>query len=710
MRRIPTSLRAAAAKAIAERVVTMTGAATLEALASGADPKAVRKFRMEAYNGGAMRFRWSDVPVVVDLAGMTISAKARPVLKDHDTGQVVGHSTSIRVESGKLRVDGIASGGNQVTADVLNAADNGFPWQASIGCDIGSIEEVRAGASVSVNGQTFTGPCLIVRASTLGEISFVALGADDSTEVRLVAGKSLSNPPRNQNVKNPILLAALLALTASFPHLATELAAKAEVVDVDDEESKKGETELKAWAESQPKSKEPEPKDDQNDDAALKASRKAKADEARRVYAITKICAGRHGDIEAKAIEEGWSAEKAELEVLRAARPKAPGIIRGSDEGITAKVLEAAVCQNARMANIEKCFDAKVLEAASKRFRSAITLGELMLEAAYANGYTGRALKVDREVLRAAFGGLQASGVSTIDITGILSNIANKSILNGFMAVDQSWRQIAAIASVTDFKQVTRYRMTGDLTYEEVGPSGKIKHGDLGEESFTNQARTYAKMLGISRNDFINDNLGALTKAGDMLGRGAALKFNDVFWTEFLADHATFFPVDGSKGNYFDGASASLLTIDGLTTAEQKFLDQEDADDQPLALSPRTLLVPTGLKVKGEVLMASTEVRDTTANTKAGIANPHAGKFKVVCSPYLNKARIPNSSSTAWYLLADAAELAAIEAVFLNGQESPTIETADADFSELGVQMRGYHDFGVEKQDDRAAVKSKGAG
>ncbi len=49
-----------------------------------------------------------------------------------------------------------------------------------------------------------------------------------------------------------------------------------------------------------------------------------------------------------------------------------------------------------------------------------------------------------------------------------------------------------------------------------------------------------------------------------------------------------------------------------------------------------------------------------------------------------------------------------IEVAFLNGQESPTIETAEADFSVLGIQMRGYHDFGVALQDPRGGVKAKG--
>jgi len=53
--------------------------------------------------------------------------------------------------------------------------------------------------------------------------------------------------------------------------------------------------------------------------------------------------------------------------------------------------------------------------------------------------------------------------------------------------------------------------------------------------------------------------------------------------------------------------------------------------------------------------------------------------------------------------------VAVIEVVFLNGRQAPTVESADADFNVLGIQMRGYHDFGVEKQEYRGGVKSKGA-
>jgi hypothetical protein len=107
--------------------------------------------------------------------------------------------------------------------------------------------------------------------------------------------------------------------------------------------------------------------------------------------------------------------------------------------------------------------------------------------------------------------------------------------------------------------------------------------------------------------------------------------------------------------------------------------------------------------------MTATELRDTTASTKYPTANPHAGKFRTLYSAYLSNSTLTGNSSTAWYLLANPADVPLIEVAFLNGRDVPTVETAEADFSVLGVQMRGYFDFGVALQDWRGGVKMAGA-
>lgn len=54
--------------------------------------------------------------------------------------------------------------------------------------------------------------------------------------------------------------------------------------------------------------------------------RRRMAAETRRVEAIRTVCAGKHPDIEAKAIEEGWDETRTELHVLRASRPQVPAV------------------------------------------------------------------------------------------------------------------------------------------------------------------------------------------------------------------------------------------------------------------------------------------------------------------------------------------------------------------------------------------------
>jgi len=112
---------------------------------------------------------------------------------------------------------------------------------------------------------------------------------------------------------------------------------------------------------------------------------------------------------------------------------------------------------------------------------------------------------------------------------------------------------------------------------------------------------------------------------------------------------------------------------------------------------------PTALKVPAELLMTALTLNETTtANKPKPATNPHTGKFDVVSSVYLSNPSFTGASSKAWYLLTDPNRLPALEVAFLNGIDRPTVEKTDADFNTLGIQFRGYIDFGVREQDPSA--------
>jgi hypothetical protein len=154
---------------------------------AGADGKPkLKRFAMTAYTGGAMNVGFGT-PVVVDLAGLTVLRQANPILKQHDADQIVGHTDKVEVSAQRLKVSGVMSGVGDAAAEVQALAANGFPWQCSIGCSVQSREFVEAGQSVKVNGRTFEGPVIVARKTTLGEVSFVPIGADQNTSAVVAA-------------------------------------------------------------------------------------------------------------------------------------------------------------------------------------------------------------------------------------------------------------------------------------------------------------------------------------------------------------------------------------------------------------------------------------------------------------------------------------------------------------------------------------------
>jgi phage major head subunit gpT-like protein len=686
---LPKWLRASGQKCNESAKFT-AGVTFSELVAKEGEPAKRPSFSINGYTGSVMNVSGFYNPVVIDLAGLKAARAKLPILLDHDSSQIVGQGEAT-IDAAGLRISGTVTGDDGPSAKVVSHAKGGFEWQASIGATITRREFLEAGKKAIVNGREVSGPLLIAREAVAQEVSFVAIGADGQTSATVaatLAGETDMNFEQWLAAKgyDPAKIEAGLkvALQAAFDAEVKINAGTTPVTPVAPTQTSTVAPVVINAAVSQP-----------NVVAEMRA-------EHARLAKIEALCGASHGEIKAKAIDEGWSADAVELEVLRAGRGNGPAIHVTSTQG-GPTVIEAALAMAGNLPNVEKQFDDKTLQAAHTQYKGRIGVQQMLLEAAWQAGHTGR--HFDKSA--AGMGSILRAAFSTYSLSGILSNTANKFLLAGFMTVEDSWKQIASVRSVSDFKTSTSYRMTGASQFDKVGPGGEIKHGTIDEESYTNKAETYGKMFGIPRQDIINDDLGALTQMPQKIGRGGGLKLNDVFWTEFVADHATFFNTDNSKGNYQEG-SGTVLGIDSLTAAETIFLDKTDADGKPLGLGAEILLVPNALFTKATTLMAAQEVRDTTASTKYATSNPHAGKFNVVRSSYLGNASYGNST-VGWYLLANPASLSMIEVAFLNGQQNPTVETADADFNTLGIQMRGYFDFGVNKQDYRAAVKSKGS-
>lgn len=630
-----------------------------------ANPESRPRITGMAYGGGKINLGWGE-PVVVDLSGMSIPSEI-PLLQNHDnrTSSRIG-IVSASVTDGMLEISGEIISETDDAENIVNQAKAGANWQLSIGADVKKCEFVKANRTI--NGVEQEAPFYHVQACELREVSVVAVGADASTVMKIAASFNLQG---GQELMSEETKTVAAEATVNAALEASVQAAPAVTVDV------------KAAAET-----------------AIKAERQ-------RVSEIQDVCKGEFPEIEKEAIAAGWDLNETRAKVLEAYRSKQPASsvnISVKQDATDAKSLEAAFAIRAGLDADELCksLGEQAVEAGAKC--SDMSIRDLMKECLRVEGkYAGRTF--DNETIRAAF--------STVSLPGILGNVANKRMLKSFNEHPIIATKLCSVGDLNDFKETDRLRLTdvGDLL--PVSAAGEIKSGSLTEERATNQLETYGKQFCLTRQMIINDDLGALLKVPTAMGNRAARLIDQLFFSRLLrnpvqGDGKALFSADHK--NLVTGAD-SALSIASLQKAVAMFLDQTDADGQPISVEAKYLVVPTALKFLATELTRgdSIVIAGSTAAERAALNALADEKLQVVSSPYLGNTAYDGASQTGWYLFGDPRQIDTFEIGYLKGKRTPTVEKGDTDFNTLGMWFRVYFDVGVREQGFRGMVKANGA-
>ncbi len=681
-----------------------------------------KKFKMLAYSGGKLALREYDLPVIVDLSGMTIAAQSMPMLGEHQ-GKA-GESESIAITAKGLEISGFVDAETDDGKLIVAAKKGGFEWEGSIGASVQAMELYAAGESVAVNGQTFAGPVYVARKTTLKETSFVKRGADTgATRVDIAAthkGDSAMDPEFEAYIKASHFDPATITdpqktfLKASF-----DAAKKAKETPPPPSPAPTptpvSET-IKAGAEVQALRDE------------LKKDREERAEQAR-IAEVTAKCAG-HPQILATALKEKWNAERCELQILREGRPDIQIITTdaGRTEIKASDCLEASLCLSAGISEVRvgKWFNEKIMnEAVSQRFRGA-RLSTLMFETIRAAGMHARMGAINDETIRTALRAdrklrsapdIRAEGFTSLSLSGILSNLANKRMIASYEAAAVVWPSFCAIRDHNDFKLHSRYRLDASGSMRKVGPDGELKNISLQDATYTNQIDTYGGIIALTRQMQINDDMGAFLQIPDVFGRLARIRPEEAFFVLLLANATSFF-ASGNRNIITGGGGLMSPTngIDALTLAQTLFSNQIDPNNKPILVPPDRLLCGTVNYIPARNIYEG-RVKITGKNSTEVGNNEHAGKYTPYQSAFVNNTAVKDEngtaisgqSSTVWWMFADPAVRCAIAMAFLNGNQIPTIQSEDAEFDTLGMQWRCFFDFGVGYEDPVAAVQINGA-
>lgn len=605
-----------------------------------AERRGPRRFTTKAYTGGPIRVERYAMPIIVDLAGVAFPARPITANLHHDGTKIVGHVDSHQNTGRELTLSGPVSGTGEAAKEFTGNHDNGYPWQASI--------EARP----------------LERPELVPAGSQVTVNGQTFTGPVLVARKSelsgIAFVPRGADENTSVSIAASLKGTNKMTTEHDTLTAERERM------------------------------------ATICATCDA---------AASRIGHEPAAKIRANAIKAGWTdaelevallkAENAalKLEGIRADRPRGFEITSGRQGAGDREIIQAAFFRHLGQ------------EAAGERL-----LGEDAMEAGAMLRATSM-MDIFKAVLTAESRDIPASrddiikaGFSSTNLPGILSDSANKLLLDSYRSFPSVARLIAAKLSANDFKQHTGLRLTGDTKLLEVGAAGEIKSGVLTDQSYPFKVSTFARLLKLTRQEVINDDLSAFGQLPLLLGRGAAIALEELFWQLVLLNTGNFF--HANNANLID----DVLDSDGLGAAVEAMLKQVDDQGHPVNVIPRFLVVPPELKKTADELFRSTftNTGGGSSATQVPNANVFFGLYEPVTSPYLSNASYTGNSGTAWHLFGSPADVAAFGIAYLSGQESPVVEQVDLPATELGIGFRGYLDFGVCQVDPRGAIKSSG--
>lgn len=314
-----------------------------------------------------------------------------------------------------------------------------------------------------------------------------------------------------------------------------------------------------------------------------------------------------------------------------------------------------------------------------------MTLMEMSREFLSEDGVRTRGLTKQEIAVRA---------LSTSDFPEILANVANKTLRDAYGNVNRTFVPWATQTSLPDFKEIARVALSEAPSLDKVVEGGEYKYGEFVENAEKYRLFTYGKIINITRQTIINDDIDAFTRLPRRMGAAASRLESDLVYgiltgNPKMSDGIALFHND------HDNLSNDLLTVDGVANMESQMgmqtgLGGKDA----LNLSPAFLL--TGPMQK----LAAQKVLGVIEPNKADDVNPFQNAMQLII-----EQRLGAGNAKDYYLAADPSQIDTVEYAYLDGQTGPYIESRQG-FERDGMELKVRHEFAAKGIDFRGLGKS----
>lgn len=442
----------------------------------------------------------------------------------------------------------------------------------------------------------------------------------------------------------------------------------------------------------------------QPDADALRAE--AQAAERQRSADITALCQ-RHGvpNLAADMIRNGQTVDQARAAVLdELARNDAAA---GGHRNVQVQTVSDE--HETRLRGIEEAVanrvDARAQLTENGRQYRGLTLLELGREMLQARGVNVRGmdrLRLATEMLHFRSGGGMHS---TSDFANLMSNVANRRLRGAYEANPGTYALWARRApNAPDFKAINVVQLADAPDLVKTNEHGEFTYGTAKDGAETYAVATYGRIVSLTRQAIINDDLRGFDRLVGAFGNSARRLENRLVYSQLTANAALS---DGTAlfhanhGNLGAGAG-SALQFSALAAGRTAMRVQKGLQSEELNIAPAFLIVPAALEQTAYQLTSSNYVPAKQADVNEFRAGGRTA-LEAVVEPILD-----GNSATAWYLAANNGAIDTVEYCYLDGAEGPVIES-EVGFETDGISYRCRLDFAAKAVDYRGLYKGVGA-
>ena len=301
---------------------------------------------------------------------------------------------------------------------------------------------------------------------------------------------------------------------------------------------------------------------------------------------------------------------------------------------------------------------------------------------------------------------------SSDQFMAIMDNTINKAYKQGYETVQATFEAFCSEGTLSDFKISKHEYLAGPAgELERIPENGELPH-DLPQDGLmpTRHLDTYGKQFTMTRQAFINDDIGYITTIPMRYAKAAKTSINKQVY-EVLVGNGVIY--DGSalfganhnndviKHKGAPTSEAIQAMIVGLSSQKNQF-------DEAIAIRPACIMVPVGYGFAVQTVLESTTI-STPGNTQA--ANPmykYRNQIKVAEDPTINAlAAKKGLSKVPWFMAGEKMDCSGIQVDYLNGNKLPTIRRSER-VGTLGLVWDVFMDWGITVMDYRSLMRNEG--